>query len=85
MNAVITLAGLTRSGKSAIAACLVAEFALRGHDTLLIDADPHSDAMAHFMPPEEVTSSIADVLLSICESGVEKADGQEAIRWFCGN
>ncbi|MCA1849456.1 MAG: ParA family protein [Acidobacteria bacterium] len=65
MKAVITLAGLLRSGKSMLASCLAAEFALRGHDTLLVDCDARADATAHFMPPEEVNSSVADALLCV--------------------
>jgi chromosome partitioning protein len=65
MNAVITVAGLGRSGKSTIAACLATELALRGHRTLLLDCDPRADATAHFMSPEKVTSSIADALLGV--------------------
>ena len=74
MNSVITLAGLTRSGKSTIASCLAAEFALRGHDTLLIDCDPWADATAHFMPPGEITSSIADALVGMPDEACRITD-----------
>ena len=74
MKAVITLAGLTRSGKSAIASYLAAELALRGHDTLLVDCDPRADATAHFMPPGKITSSIADALLSVPDEACRITD-----------
>ncbi|MCA1634141.1 MAG: ParA family protein [Acidobacteria bacterium] len=65
MKAVITIASLSRAGKSTIAACLAAEFALRGHNTLLVDCDPRADATAHFMPPEKIHSSLADALIGL--------------------
>jgi chromosome partitioning protein len=68
MKAVLCIAGLTRSGKSTIASCLAVEFALRGHDTLLIDCDPRADSTAHFMPPEEVNSSVADALVGVTDA-----------------
>lgn len=65
MEAIICFASLSRAGKSTIAACLAAELALRGHETLLVDADPRADATAHFMSPEEVSSSVADALVGV--------------------
>lgn len=46
-----------------MAACVSAELALRGHPTLLIDADPQAFATEYFMAVEEVRLSLSDVLV----------------------
>ncbi|HEY0324306.1 MAG TPA: ParA family protein [Pyrinomonadaceae bacterium] len=50
-------------GKSTTAASLATEFALREYETLLIDADPQSNATQIFLAPEHVQTSLADVLI----------------------
>ncbi|HEX8073100.1 MAG TPA: ParA family protein [Pyrinomonadaceae bacterium] len=50
-------------GKSTTAACVATELALREYTTLLIDADPQANATQIFLDPENVTDSLADVIL----------------------
>lgn len=64
MKAVITVANVAAGvGKTTTAVHLAAELALRGYDTLVIDADPQADATARLVEPEAVRFSLADVLL----------------------
>jgi chromosome partitioning protein len=50
-------------GKSTTAAVLSAEFAIREHDTLLIDADPQANATEIFLDPANIQTSLADVII----------------------
>jgi chromosome partitioning protein len=50
-------------GKSTTAACVAAEFALRGYETLLVDGDPQANVTSHFLAADQVELSIADVLI----------------------
>src|SRR5918911_552877 len=64
MKAVICIANVAgRVGKSMTAASVAAELALRGHPSLLIDADPQAFATEYFMAAEEVRLSLSDVLV----------------------
>src|ERR1051325_7946873 len=50
-------------GKSTTAACVASELALRGYETLLVDGDPQANVTSHFLAPDQVSISIADVLI----------------------
>lgn len=50
-------------GKSTSAAVLATEFALREYETLLIDADPQANATEIFLDPNNVKTSLADVII----------------------
>jgi chromosome partitioning protein len=50
-------------GKSTTAASLATEFAIREYETLLIDADPQGNATQIFFSPEQVTSTLSEVLI----------------------
>ena len=50
-------------GKSTTAASVATELAIREYETLLIDADPQGNATQIFFSPEQVTSTLSDVLL----------------------
>jgi chromosome partitioning protein len=50
-------------GKSTTAASLATELAIREYETLLIDADPQGNATQIFFSPEQVTSTLSDVLI----------------------
>lgn len=50
-------------GKSTTAATVATELAIREYETLLIDADPQGNATQIFFSPEQVTSTLSDVLL----------------------
>jgi chromosome partitioning protein len=65
MKAVISVANVAAGvGKTTTAVHLAAELALRGYDTILIDADPQAEATARLIKPAEVKFSVADVLLA---------------------
>ncbi len=49
-------------GKTTLAVSLALELSLRGHKTLLIDADPQATATGYFIDPEHVQRSLADIL-----------------------
>jgi chromosome partitioning protein len=59
-------------GKSTSAASLATELAIREYETLLIDADPQSNATQIFLAPEQVKTSLADVLIGGGASITEK-------------
>lgn len=59
-------------GKSTSAASLATELAIREYETLLIDADPQSNATQIFLAPEQVKTSLADVLIGSGASIMEK-------------
>jgi chromosome partitioning protein len=59
-------------GKSTTAASLATELAIREYETLLIDADPQSNATQIFLAPEQVKTSLADVLIGAGASITEK-------------
>jgi chromosome partitioning protein len=50
-------------GKSTTACILAADFAIRGYDTLIIDADPQANATEVFLDPAGVQTSLADVII----------------------
>ena len=50
-------------GKSTTAATVATELALREYETLLIDADPQGNATQIFFSPEQVKSTLSDVLI----------------------
>ncbi|HZS45131.1 MAG TPA: ParA family protein [Blastocatellia bacterium] len=50
-------------GKSTTAAMLGAELAIRGYDTLLIDADPQANASGIFLDPNDVHTSLAYAIM----------------------
>lgn len=50
-------------GKSTTAACIATELAIREYETLLIDADPQGNATQIFFSPEDVSSTLSDVLI----------------------
>jgi len=63
---VITIAVANQKGgvgKSTTAATVGTELAIRDYETLLIDADPQGNATQIFFSPEQVTSTLSDVLL----------------------
>jgi chromosome partitioning protein len=59
-------------GKSTTAASLATELAVREFETLLIDADPQANATQIFLAPENVKTSLADVLIGTGASIAEK-------------
>lgn len=64
MKAVISNANVAvRVGKTSTAVNLAAELSSRGLWTLLLDADPQARATPFFMKPDEVVSTLSDVLL----------------------
>jgi chromosome partitioning protein len=64
MKAVISVMNVAAGvGKTTIAIHLAAELALRGYDTIFIDADPQAKATARLVEPGGVRFSLADVLL----------------------
>jgi chromosome partitioning protein len=50
-------------GKSTTAASVATDLALRGYETLLIDCDPQANVTTHFLSPDKIEVSIADVLI----------------------
>lgn len=50
-------------GKSTTAASIATELGIREYETLLIDADPQGNATQIFFSPEQVTSTLSDVLI----------------------
>lgn len=64
MKAVISVANIAAGvGKTTTAIHVAAELALRGYDTILIDADPQGHATARLVEPGWVKFSLANVLL----------------------
>lgn len=62
-STVISIANVAAGvGKTTIALSLATELSLRGHKTLLIDADPQAAATEYFINPAMVKRSLADVL-----------------------
>lgn len=62
---IISIANVAaRVGKTTLSVSLAAELALRGHETLLIDADPQATATEYFINPECAKRSLADALCS---------------------
>jgi chromosome partitioning protein len=62
---IITIANVAAGvGKTTLSVSLASELALRGHRTLLIDADPQATATEYFINPQGVKLSLADVLCS---------------------
>jgi cellulose biosynthesis protein BcsQ len=49
-------------GKSTTAATVATELAIREYETLLIDADPQGNATQIFFSPDQVSSTLTDVL-----------------------
>ena len=45
-------------GKSTTAACVAAELAMRGYETLLVDGDPQANVTSHFLAPDQIELSI---------------------------
>jgi chromosome partitioning protein len=65
MKAVISVANIAAGvGKTTTAIHVAAELALRGYDTILIDADPQAEATARLIEPAGVRFSVVDVLLA---------------------
>jgi chromosome partitioning protein len=65
MRAVIGVANVARGvGKTTTAVSLAAELALRGFETLLVDADPQAAATARLVDPDGIRLSVADLLLA---------------------
>lgn len=65
VNTIISVANVAAGvGKTTLSVSLATELALRGHKTLLIDADPQAAATEYFINPEEVQRSLADVFCS---------------------
>jgi chromosome partitioning protein len=65
MKAVISVSNIAAGvGKTTTAVHLAAELALRGYDTILIDADPQAEATARFVDPADVRLSVADILFA---------------------
>lgn len=56
-------------GKTTSACMIAAELAIRGYRTLIIDADPQSNTTQVFLRPDEVTCSLANVLVK--RDGIE--------------
>ena len=50
-------------GKSTTAASVASELAMRGYETLLVDGDPQANVTSHFLAPDQIGTSIADVLI----------------------
>lgn len=50
-------------GKTTTCAMMGAELALRGYETLIIDGDPQGHASQIFLDPDNIKSSLADVLV----------------------
>ncbi|MDX6694585.1 MAG: chromosome partitioning protein, partial [Blastocatellia bacterium] len=50
-------------GKSTTAACVATELAMRGYETLLVDGDPQANVTSHFLAPDQINLSIADILI----------------------
>src|ERR1043165_4975888 len=65
MKAIVGVVNAARGvGKTTTTVHLAAELALRGFETLLVDADPQAEATAHLVDPESVGRSVANVLLA---------------------
>lgn len=74
MRAVIGVANVACGvGKTTTSVSLATELALRGFETLLIDADPQAGATAHLIAPDGIRFSVADLLLAADSFGGEQA------------
>jgi chromosome partitioning protein len=51
-------------GKSTTAACVAAELAMRGYETLLVDGDPQANVSSHFLAADQINLSILDLVPS---------------------
>jgi len=67
-----------RSGKTTIAVNLAAELSARGIRTLLVDADPQARATPFFIRPDQIVSTLSDVLLPRPGSGMRRASGMSS-------
>lgn len=56
-------------GKTTLSVNFAAELAMRGYDTLLIDADPQANASVSLLPEGIVETSLIDVLVGPSKSG----------------
>jgi chromosome partitioning protein len=76
MRAIISVANVARGvGKTTTAVSLAAELALRGFETLLIDADPQAEATAHLIDPDGIKLSVADLMLA--PDSLQRAQAEE--------
>jgi chromosome partitioning protein len=51
-------------GKTTTTASIATELAILGHRVLMIDADPQANLTSYFLPPDSVTTSLSNVLIS---------------------
>lgn len=76
MRAVIGVANVARGvGKTVTAVSLAAELALRGFETLLVDADPQAEATARLVGPDGIRLSLADLLFALDTRPHERTEG----------
>ena len=76
MKQVISVANVAaRSGKTTVAVNLAAEVSARGVRTLLVDADPQARATHFFIKPDQIVSTLSDVLLPPAGRGARRATG----------
>ncbi len=63
MTSIISIANVAAGvGKTTLAVSLAIELSLRGHNTILIDADPQATATEYFIDPKHIQRSLSDVL-----------------------